>query len=507
MTMRAARTIASIAAPVAALWLAASAVAACAVAAGSVAAADSAPPGEASVTTALLAAVHADDLARVQQLIEAGADVNARNEFGATPMSEAALNGSPAMIGALLKAGAAHQALNADGMNALMVVARGGNVEAAKLLLRAGADVNAVEKVRGQTALMWAASNSRPDMVKLLVKSGAKVDARSNFDLDTRQVSGEPRAQARPIGGMTALMFAARQGCLDCARHLVDADASTRVVDPEGVSVLLLAIINAHWDTAKLLIENGADVNRWDWWGRSPVYGAVDLVTVPQGGRPDRPSLDKTTGYEILAMLLARGANPNIQLKLLPPYRALGPDRGADTMLTIGASPLLRAAKAGDARSVKLLLEHGANPNLPNQAGIAPIGAAAGHGSTDIDTRGMQKTQAQAVDSIDLLVKAGGDVDAKDIRGRTAIYGAAIWVWNDVVKALVERGASLITKDNTGMTPLDAALGRAGGNGRGGTRIDVQPATAALIRELMTAKGLPLPQDPAVTQTSTTTAR
>ncbi len=140
----------------------------------------------------------------------------------------------------------------------------------------------------------------------------------------------------------------------------------------------------------------------------------------------------------MIELLLNAGANPNAQLKLFPPYRAVGPDRGADLEITMGATPLLRAAKAADVPAIRLLLAHGANPNLANLHGITPIMFAAGLGSNEIDTRGRFKTQAQQVEAIELLVKAGGDVNARESRtGQTAMHGAALFGYDDVVKALV----------------------------------------------------------------------
>jgi ankyrin repeat protein len=366
-----------------------------------------------------------------------------------------------------------------------MSVARTNHVDAARVLLKHGANVNAREKWRGQTALMWAAAESQPEMVKLLIKHGADVNARSIVNKWQRQVTAEPRAQARPAGGLTALIYASRQGCLECVTALVKAKAKIDMADPEGVTPLIVAITNFHFDVAKHLIESGASVNKWDWWGRAPLYCAVDLNTIPHGGRPDRISLDETTSLEIIEMLLDRGANPNARLKLFPPYRALGPDRGADMILTMDATPLLVAAKVGDAPAIKLLLAHGADPSLPQLQGITPLMAAANFGSNEIDTRGRFKTQAEAVESIKLLAAAGADVNARDLRqGGTALHAAALWGWDDVIKSLVALKADLNAKDKKGMTPFDAAMGRAGGHGRGGTRVEVRTATASLIKEL-----------------------
>jgi ankyrin repeat protein len=211
--------------------------------------------------------------------------------------------------------------------------------------------------------------------------------------------------------------------------------------------------------------------------------------TLPRGGRPDRPSLDDTTSLRIIEMLLDAGANPNLQLKLLPPFRNIGADRGVDQMLTIGATPLLRAAKALDAPAIDLLLKKGALANLPNIRGTTPVMAAAGLGSVDADTRGVfttEDTPQRSVASLELLLKAGGDVNAADGRGQTPLHGAAFWGWNAAVQFLVDHGAKLDAKDARGMTPIDSALGKAGGNSRGGQRIDVHEDTAELLRKLIT---------------------
>lgn len=448
-------------------------------------------PGDATAmdvdgTTPLHWAVYRNDVAAVKRLIGAGANVNAANDYGATPLSEAAVTGNVEVIRLLLKAGADAKAANADGQTALMVLSRTSNIEAAKLLLKAGADVNRREQWRGQTALMWAAAEGQPEMVRLLVKEGADVNARSRVNDFERQVTAEPRMQARPSGGFTPLLYAARKGCAECAAALLEGGADVNLTDPDRVTPLLLATLNLNYDTAALLVKHGADVNKWDTWGRAPLYGAVDTNTVPTGGRADRPSADRTTGLEVIAMLLEAGANPDMQLKLFPPYRSLRDDRGADTMLTVGTTPLLRAAKAGDAPAVRLLLQHGARTDLPNARGHLPLHAAAGIGYSGLDTRGRYVTEQGALASVTLLLDAGADVNAKDGSGATALHGAAGLGWNSVVQRLADRGANLFAKDARGRTALDLTSGEAGSGGRS-AGIAAQPETAALLRRLMDA--------------------
>jgi ankyrin len=442
-------------------------------------------------TTPLHWAVHHGDLELTQRLIRAGAKVNVKNEFGSTPMAEAAILGRADLLETLLKAGADVESPNADGQTALMVVARSGRVDAARLLLKYGAQVNAVERWRGQTALMWAAAQKQPAMVAELVKAGADVNARSTINNWERQVTAEPRAIYRPAGGLTPLLYAAREGCVECARMLVDAGAEINLADPEKISPLLMAVMNGQWDTAQYLIKKGANPNQFDFWGRAPLYAAVDLNTIPRGGRPDWPSLDETTSLQVVELLLAAGANPNAQLKLSPPFRNIGNDRGLDGMLTTGATPLLRAAKALDAPAIAALLAKGADISLANSRGMTPIMAAAGLGSVDADTRGFylsDDTQQRSIESLKLLIQAGGDVNSKDSRGLTPLHEAARWGWNDVVQFLVASGADLTAKDNRGNTPIDSALGKAGGNSRGGARIDVHEDTAALLKKLSASR-------------------
>lgn len=440
---------------------------------------EAAPDG----TTALLWAVHNDDAGLVKRLLAAGADAKVANDYGATPMSEAATLGNAEIIGELLAAGADPDSPNADGQTALMEVARGSNVDAAELLIRRGASVNAHESRKGQTALMWAAAESQPAMVRTLLAHGAEVDARSTAHHWERRVTAEPRMKNMPAGGFTPLLYAARQGCLNCARLLVGAGAKVDLEDPDGITPLLSALLNAHFDTAKYLLEAGANPNKWDWWGRTPLYAAVDYNTVPHGGRPDHLSLDDTTSMQMIELLIRAGANPNAQLKLFPPYRSLRMDRGADSILDIGTTPLLRAARASDLEAMKYLLAHGALVDLPQAGGITPLMAAAGLGASPIDTRGKFRTEPEAVAAAEILTRAGSDVNAHDERGRTALHAAASHGYNDLVKFLVSHGADLRAKDADGVTPAGAAMGLMRGR-RGRATGEKHEDTAALLEQL-----------------------
>jgi uncharacterized protein len=441
-------------------------------------------------TSALQWAVYHNDEMLVDALLSAGANANSQNDYGSSPMSEAATMGNVHVLQALLKHGADVESANADGQTALMILAQTSNVEAAKLLLKHGANVNAREKWREQTPLMWAAAEAQPQMVKLLISYGADVNARSLVNEWPRQVTAEPRMQARPSGGFTPLLYAARKGCAECVRYLLKGGADINLADPDGVTPLVMATINFSYDAAAVLISKGADVNRWDYWGRSPLYSAVDGNTLPTGGRADRPSLDKTTALQVIEMLLKAGANPNLQLKLFPPYRSLRDDRGADGMLTIGATPLLRAAKAGDISAMKLLLAYGANLELPNVTGITPLLAAAGIGSSPLDTRGRYKTEAQAVEVAELLIAKGADMQARDRNGQTALHGAAKWGWNDLVKTLANHNVDLLAKDVQGRTAADVARGDGGGSS-GRATAEGHPETEKLLRQLMGAQPQP----------------
>jgi ankyrin repeat protein len=352
-------------------------------------------------------------------------------------------------------------------------------------LLSHGADVNSKEQWRQQTPLMWAVAESHPEMAQELIAHGADVNTRQVTWNWERQMTKEPREKWMPLGGLTPLLFAARQGCLECARILLKSGAEINAADPNDVSPVLMATINGHYDFAGLLLDQGADPNIADETGRTALYAAVDMHTMPASNRPSPNEVEnKLTSMDLIQSLLAHGANVNVQLKKIQPYRTKL-DRGDDTMLGTGTTPLLRAAKGGDAEAIQALLAKGADPKIPNKSGIAPLMAAAGLGTKEEDTTARTKTEAQAIASIKLFLDVGVDVNAPDNQGDTALHGAAQKGADQVVQFLVDHGAKLDIKDKKGRSPLDAAMGLMGNGGFDGSRRDVHESTAELLRKLM----------------------
>jgi uncharacterized protein len=475
-------------------------------------------------STALMWAASNDDLELVRALIKAGAHVSLKNQFGTSALTEAAIIGSAPVIEALLKAGADPNTKNPEGETPLMAVARAGKVDAARRLLEAGADINAKEEWGGQTALMWAAAQSQAEMVKLLASKGADLNARGIIRQWERKVITEPRPKDMNKGGFTPLLYAAREGCVECARHLVAAGADLDLEDPERITPLNMALLNLHFEFAAFMIKAGADVDKWDLFGRSPLYMAADVSSLPTKGNGAVaviPSVDSVTALDVGKMLLDAGANPNLQLKRRPPYRDVPQDRGGDTILAQGATPLLRAARAGDAPFVDLLLKHQALVDLPSKEGVTPLMAAAGVEFGTRVTRGRNRTNEGVLATMKLLVDAGANVNARNVtdsprtgeysaaataaaragRGgrasqvpsasavphQTALHGAAERGYTAFVKFLAENGADLQAKDANGRTALDLAKG-IGVPGIKQAASEGFPETAALIESLMAAK-------------------
>jgi len=411
-------------------------------------------------------AVYRQDVAEVKRLLKAGAKVDEGNIYGATPMQMAATVGNTAILKLLLAAGADPDSPNAEGQTALMAVARTGNVEAAKLLIRHGATVDARERWGGQTALMWASARRHPQMMELLISHGADVNARSVWRNWERHVTAESRAKRTNTGGLTPLMYAAREDCLECVNVLLKHHVDVDKPDPDGVAPVTFAILNNNWDIAARLIEAGCDVNQWDIYGRGPLFAAiesgVDIAGSRSAGPLDPPN--KHSGRDVVRMLLDRGANPNMQL-FYRPAASRGFGGFGIGGIARGATPLFAAAATDDVELVKLLLAHGADPKLYQADNQTPIMAALGGrgvfgGGGAVDPR-------KAVEVIRILHDAGTDVNVMAIqhhllrtRGGTALHYAVRAGSKEAIKLLISWGIDVNAKDLDGLTALDYAMGR-----------------------------------------------
>jgi len=494
--------------------------------------------------TAIEWAAYRDDLELADLLIAAGANPRIRNREGATALQLASLHGSAAMMEKLLNAGAEVNERGVNGETPLMFAARNGNLEALKLLLQRGAEVNARESLRGTTALMWAVEQKHTDAVKLLIERGAAVDIASspdskggtaylapNIEQRAKQedfirerrkvpapgasISASDAAAAEAAfgvaknskgGGLTPLVLAAREDCIECARILVAAHAGVNQTTRYGWTPLLTAVQNRHYKLAAYLLDQGADPNVANQGGWTPLYIAIDNRNIEGGDYPVRqPDIDH---LDFIKLLLSHGANVNARICGVEstPQRCKGDSTETRTIFTMqwlyedGATPFLRAAQSGDVTVMKLLLQQGADPKIATANGDTALMVAAGIGWVDGVT--FEWSEAENLEAVKMCLDLGIDPNISDSDGRTALHGAAHKGRNDVIRILVERGAKLDARDKgsrdtfTGALeghtwmPIDYA--------RGLVRVGVQSATArpeteALLKKLMEERGIPVP--------------
>jgi len=426
-------------------------------------------------STPLHWAAYRVDRELLNTLLKKGAKPNVANRYGSTPLAEAARVANAELAGMLLEAGADANATNADGQTPLMLAARTGNVAVAEQLVKHGADVNRRERFHDQSAVMWAAGENHPGMVAFLISKGADLSFRARANDWEAQISEEPRVQYRPTGGLTALSYAARAGCLGCVEAMVTAGVDVNRPNPDGMTPMITALDNGAPGVAQYLLDHGANPHVWDWWGRTALYVAVTM----RGGRESRPGPRPKESLDFIRALLDAGVNPNPQLLFKEPSRGGRDNRFQDDLLTTGATPLLRAAQTHDDEVVRLLLAHGALVDLPNASGVTPFMAASGIGSrTAANVTGLgpvENVVALSLQTMEILRAAGADVNARitDItsltariartntltgrQGQTALFLAAELGRADVVKYLLDHGAKTEVTDDMGRKPADIA--------------------------------------------------
>lgn len=453
-------------------------------------------------STPLLVAVMRDQLDAARHLLAQGARVDAANRYRVTPLHVATLHDHTDMMAALLAAGADPNGTAPSGETLLMTAARGGAVKAMQLLISAGARVDSTEPAFNQTALMFAARRNSAGAIALLLDHGADINARTSVGeapaftppckgtgcgsegvgINRGGLPDRGRRDAAK-GGMTPLLYAAREGADAAMAVLIRRGANPELAEANGMTPLLMALLNNQLGAARQLIDAGANVNAADFYGRTPLWAAVEHRNLDMNNRiedsPTTNNIDRAASLPLIRLLLEKGAAVNARTREVPPPRkwlyALNDVSWVDFT---GQTPFVRAAFSGDTTVMRLLLEYGADPNLATHGGTTPLMAAAGVGWV------VQQTYTESMpgllEAIRICLAHKADVNAVNSMGLTALLGAANKGANDIIKLLVANGARLDAVDKHGRD----AYAWAGGVFLAAVGAELKPHTIALLDEL-----------------------
>ena len=362
----------------------------------------------------------------IRLLLEAGADPNAPDDYGSTPLHAAAYNDNSIVSSVLLDAGAQPNARDNRGWTPLHRAVRSENRLTVSILLDGGADVNArAYDEQGRFPLHLAAAQDDPMLVAMLLDAGADLDAR---DADGYTSLHWAAPNTGNVGVINALLDRGADPVAESNDGRMPLHSALRYrAEPGYVSAILqagagetltplqLSVLQKDTPGVNRLLANGADPNKADRYGWAPVHFAVPLA-----------------GLEIVSSLLAAGADPDL--------RTLG-----------GATALHLAARQAPVAIVAVLLGEGADPNVKDNEGRwRPLDYAVIH----------QEDALEAV--IAALLEAGADPgssDASDDEGYSPLYRALMnpAVTAPVVQALLEAGADPMARDWDGNTPLHIA--------------------------------------------------
>lgn len=451
-------------------------------------------------TPALHWMVRVDDIETVQLLIRAGADVKLADRYGVIPLYLACANGNAAMIKLLIDSGADPNTVDPTGETALMTAVKIGNLDAVKVLLDRGAKVDTKDPTFQQTALMIATRENHSDVVRLLVERGADVNAQTRTGATPGWVlpnsvpgfghgvgiirGGLPEDRGSRYftpGGLTPLLYAARDGRLEPAKILLAAGAKLEQTDPNGITPLLMAISNNHPEVARFFIDKGAKINVTDWYGRTPLWTSVEVRNLDFDNSSFENGVDRAPLLELIQVLLDKGADPNPRTKESIPIRRfmLRTTGTLEWVDFTGQTPFLRAAYAGDLTVMRLLLKYGADPKIATFAGTTPLMAAAGVNWVVDQT--YDEGQKNLLEAVKLCYELGLSVNDANSMGITALMGAANRGSDDIIEWLVSKGAKLDVKDKEGRTALTWAEGVFLATHPG----KAKPSSVALLKKLM----------------------